>query len=938
MTTPEEQISGGFSAIVNTLVSGFVSALRQLDRLTGRTPAETELLGLARFQLLLALGPALAVNSGTIQPSPPNLGVATPSIVVLRFTTQDNDTRYVVYDTLGRLVGVYPDSPTVLAAVGITPHEPTPTPTPTPTPAPSPPAPVAAFSVLSTQPLTVSFINASTDAVSFLWDFGDGSSSTLSDPVHTYAVDGVYTVRLGVTGPGGTDFVTHSVTPSLSDDAIVDLAMLQLETQLGAGGGAVLSANIQDTPAQLANLITTPRMVTLRYTTNLGGTFYSYHDSSGRFVGSVSDDPNALAQLGIIPHALPSPVAAFTFSVNDPFNPTLVNFVDQSSGQIDTHQWDFGDGIPDVGPTPQHQYTAAGTYTVTLTVTGPGGSDQATRSIVVSDLATVVDFSWTVDPGNPLGVIFTNLTSPPADSYSWDFGDGSPLEGTFSPIHTYLAEGSYVAILTATAGGVDSAPVEKIVTVNAPAPVPTPGGNGWFSPGGQMLAFPGAQGYGALSRGGRGGRVIEVTNLNDSGPGSLREAAEATDPRIVVFRVAGIIDLLTNLRIRFPYLTIAGQTAPGGGILLRGPSRQGIRIDGAAHDIIIRYVRLRPGIPYFGTGGADTLTIMAGQKMILDHVSMSWSSDENLGILNVNLGSIQDITIQRTLNAEGFEGHSAGALVSGGGATVEEKEQNYRRLLNVDFHNNLFMTNNVRNPRLTAANVKVVNNVVHNWGSIAGSTTGGISVDYINNYYSHGPMSNLRFEGTWVLRHQTFDPTTPTILHPEPSIYIAGNICTTRPEFLDPNNDNWGFLRDAYLTSFLPARFRRFTPLAAAPMPIAIQATVDARSSVLQDAGANARLDGMGRWVPNSDSLDLRLLAEATTGSGPLAPPIDPVQGGGWPILDPGIAYQDSDHDGIPDEWEIAHGLDPNNPTDAQTLDVNGVSMLDHFLNGTQPS
>ena len=162
------------------------------------------------------------------------------------------------------------------------------------------------------------------------------------------------------------------------------------------------------------------------------------------------------------------------------------------------------------------------------------------------------------------------------------------------------------------------------------------------------LAFPSAEGYGRFARGGRGGRVIEVNNLNDNGPGSLRAAIEAEGPRTVVFNVSGLITLESRLIIRNPYLTIAGQTAPGKGICIRKYNMGML----GAHDVIVRYVRVRPGNISGQT--LDGMGMASSDNCIIDHCSISWTIDEAFSSRGA-----KNITLQRTLISEALAGTPA---------------------------------------------------------------------------------------------------------------------------------------------------------------------------------------------------------------------------------------------------------------------------------------
>ena len=236
-------------------------------------------------------------------------------------------------------------------------------------------------------------------------------------------------------------------------------------------------------------------------------------------------------------------------------------------------------------------------------------------------------------------------------------------------------------------------------------------------------AFPGAEGFGTATPGGRGGRVCTVTNLNNAGPGSLRSCVDMAGPRYVVFRTGGTIVLETRLNVTNPFITIAGQTAPGGGITLRmdpvSPTDLGT-MDVLTHDVVIRYLRFRPGNGTTGKDSDDALAIVnpGVSNVVVDHCSFSWAVDENVNTYD----GTTDITISNSIIAEGLNNsghprgaHSKGLLAGGVGAH------------NVSIHHNLFVSNVDRNPQVSGVSVADVrNNVVYNYGTGSGvsSTVG----------------------------------------------------------------------------------------------------------------------------------------------------------------------------------------------------------------------
>lgn len=441
----------------------------------------------------------------------------------------------------------------------------------------------------------------------------------------------------------------------------------------------------------------------------------------------------------------------------------------------------------------------------------------------------------------------------------------------------------------------------------------------------QQLAFPTAEGYGKYTVGGRGGRVIEVTNLNDAGDGSLRAAVEAEGPRTVVFRVSGTIDLKRPLTIRHPYLTIAGQTAPGDGICIK---RHPIEID--ADEVIIRYLRVRLG----AESGRDTDAVSSRRhrNIILDHLSTSWSIDECLSIYHCEY-----VTIQWCLVAESLAGsiHMKGSHGYGG-----IWGSNYCTM-----HHNLLAHHTSRNPRFAsgAGYNDYRNNVIYNWGFQ--SCYGGEElhptqrnpypftfINMVGNYYKAGPAT---LKGA--VRSRIVEPSYRRSIDNYGRWYVADN-------FVEGDRrvtaDNWdgGVQVD-------PAHFdtlRLAEPWEA--MPIREESAVKAYRAVLAEVGAT---------LPRRDAVDRRIIEEVRTGkatfegvsykrsnSEQLMNPdrpcgiIDsPLDVGGWPELKSVTAPADSDHDGMPDEWEKRNGLNPNDPTDRNRAGNEGYTMLEHYLN-----
>jgi len=415
-----------------------------------------------------------------------------------------------------------------------------------------------------------------------------------------------------------------------------------------------------------------------------------------------------------------------------------------------------------------------------------------------------------------------------------------------------------------------------------------------------LPAFPGAEGFGAQTPGGRGGKVIPVVNLKDSGPGSLRAACEAEGARIVIFRVAGIIDLKKNIKVTEPFLTLAGQTAPGDGVCLRG-----CEFEVRTHDVIVRYLRSRPGA---GSGKeVDAIGVGSGSyEVILDHCSATWSVDECLS----PSGSISNVTVQWCLIAEGLNHsvHHKGA--HGYGSLV-------RAVGGLSLHHNLWAHNNARNPRLGEnyhlppyPTFDVRNNVIYNYGDICSGMTGdNLSVNYVANYIRPGPSSNPR-HGVIV-----FTDTS------EANYFVADNV--VEGDAVATKDNGKLFDRTEFKGKNLVTREAQAF---ATPEIKTTSATV-ALEAVLKDVGATR---------PVRDAVDQQIVSDVRKRTGSI---IDsPNQVGGWPDYRTAALPVDSDGDGIPDKWEKKYRLDPNDPADANAdPDSDGYTNIEEYLNATHP-
>ncbi|KEY70576.1 hypothetical protein S7711_02726 [Stachybotrys chartarum IBT 7711] len=413
-------------------------------------------------------------------------------------------------------------------------------------------------------------------------------------------------------------------------------------------------------------------------------------------------------------------------------------------------------------------------------------------------------------------------------------------------------------------------------------------------------AFPGAEGFGRFASGGRQGTVYKVTNLNDSGAGSLRDAVSQRD-RIVVFAVGGVINITSRIVVaRNVY--IAGQTAPGDGITVYGDGWSWSN----ANDAIVRYVRIRMGRG--GESGKDAITIAEGARFVFDHVSVSWGRDETFSVS----GSAQNVTIQDSIIAQGLQTHSCGGLMETDGG--------------ISLFRNLYVDNNTRNPKVKGVN-DFQNNVVYNWGAgggyIAGDSAGASYANIVNNYYISGPSTSIT---AFSRGNQNFRACRSPFL-PPPLGRLADRL-DAKNNFYDPNRN--GALDGTALcessTCYSDILFQ--SSAFAYPGPVRLLSPQDAVATVLGGAGASRV----------RDEVDRDLVAQVRSYGTAGALISDEASFGGPGTVNGGTAPVDSDGDGIPDTWERANGLDPNDATDGMRIASNGYANLENYVNSLVPA
>lgn len=449
-------------------------------------------------------------------------------------------------------------------------------------------------------------------------------------------------------------------------------------------------------------------------------------------------------------------------------------------------------------------------------------------------------------------------------------------------------------------------------------------------------AFPGATGGGAVSVGGRGGAVIMVTNLNSSGPGSLLACLQASGPRTCVFRVGGRINMTTGgLYFSNPYVTIAGQTAPGEGVMITGPGINAHLVAIDAHDVIWRYTRVAHGYNQAahdqfiaaGDANAANFTMFSGAyNVIVDHNSSWWNQDEGLswgggGTAPAN----RNITYSYNIQAEGIDGHQTGALISGAndGTTV-----------GIDLHHNLMMNNNHRAPLVRTTDFRMVNNIVYNFRlrfvQIGG--VGAKSMDFIGNIFRLGPL-NFSGNSSYPNEHEFLVSSTGA------SIYLSRNRGFSQS---NPDGNQWVMVYNSAGSENGPegsptsTSQQRLTPLAnTLAYPIASEPVESLEANLLPDVGHSRALNCDGTWRSVRNSVDARLINQYNTNTGNSFLLARETDVGGFPSMSGGTPCADADLDGMPDVWETAHGLNPNNAADRNgDLDADGFTNLEEYLNG----
>ena len=457
-------------------------------------------------------------------------------------------------------------------------------------------------------------------------------------------------------------------------------------------------------------------------------------------------------------------------------------------------------------------------------------------------------------------------------------------------------------------------------------------------------AFPGAEGFGRYVSGGRGGKVYHVTNLEDSGTGSLRWAISQNGSRTIVFDVSGTIHLKSVLNIKGGNLTIAGQTAPGDGICIAD-----YPVSIQANNVILRYLRFRLGNKYVTENGADSWDGLGGmdqQDIMVDHCSVSWSIDECLSIYGV-----KNSTVQWCISSQSLQdaGHSKGAHGYGGNWGGS----------GVTYHHNLMAHHESRVPRLGPRyttqldeRLDMRNNVLYNWAGNGCYGGEAMKVNIVNNYYKPGPgtaqisaVRQRRIAGIGIRTSQyvkTYPAYQPTE-HIWGKFYVDGNV---NSKYSDVTNDNWTYGiynqitnsdNDNLFTATTKDTIKLSQPIDF--VYVTTHTAAEAYNKVLAYAGCCLTRDEVDQLIINDTQNGLA----THTGSGNHNGMIDsqednkPVDAdanwSAWPTLNSTDAPVDTDGDGMPDSWETANGLNPNDAKDGSSVGEDGYTNLENYLN-----
>jgi pectate lyase len=439
-----------------------------------------------------------------------------------------------------------------------------------------------------------------------------------------------------------------------------------------------------------------------------------------------------------------------------------------------------------------------------------------------------------------------------------------------------------------------------------------------------VKVFPGAMGFGTDTPGGRGGKIIYVTNLNDSGTGSLRAALLDANPRTVLFKVSGTITLASDIIVKKPFLTIAGQTAPGEGVQIKGAQ---IKI--ATHDVLIRYLKMRTGDENNSSNPADRDSVTlnhdtSAYNIVVDHSTLIWGPD--IGGISF-LNGVHDATVSNSIVGEGLyiSNHPEANLAETGHSmamNITELSSSFHPT-RITVHHNLLTTASDRNPRVIGGeNIDIVNNVIYNWRN-SPSQGNPRSLNLIKNFYIKGPMSNK----------------SSSLVAWDPRVEAGGTLRTG--SVFESGNLTEGFttVRGGSSSVYAKSAFAPYSFSGADTPQVAY-------TKIVNDAGADLQVAGAdGKLVVIRDSVDQRIINNLITRTGTFFNGVNANGIAGfpsitWPTLKAGTPATDNDNDGMPDAWEsqVFGNTSRGSSTDSKgDFDSDGYTDLEEYLNRTNP-
>jgi hypothetical protein len=658
------------------------------------------------------------------------------------------------------------------------------------------------------------------------------------------------------------------------------------------------------------------------------------------------------AKITVYSHADPSKIATATVTITVPSAVNSVSVSPSSTTVATGGKQQFTASVS--GTTTNKSVTwkaARGTISTSGAYTAPGstGSDTVTATSV-ANTSKSASAAITVGAATVTSVIVSPASTSTTTGSTLTFK--ATVNGTVSDKSvTWKAQSG-----TISAGGVYAAPSKAgtdVVTATSDADANKSGSAtiAVSTPGGPLAAFPGAQGGGATAIGGRGGKVMEVTTLADSGSGSLRACIEASGARNCVFRVAGIISPQSTLKVQNPFLTIACQTAPGE-IIIGGPKIAGDALFITTHDVIVRYCTFSADNIHIAAGpSTGTMNIEIANNnnynIIFDHITTRWAGNKLWLALSNYVGPNHGITTQWSMFYEPHAAHPVGpgtgtnpgcsATSSSPCFSASEKD--------IDFHHNIFANMSHRIPESTNYSTRWINNIVYNWQYYASEWLGAMHVDEIGNKYVAGNLNPA------AQKHEIHFTTDSPPLPGNPSVYLHGNI---GPNQSDPNGNQYNMAaqisgENGNETGAIPSNWIRTSPMAGTAIPIVADSVTNLDSILLPTIGNSHHLDCNGNWVSHRDNADTRIINQYKNKSA----------GGFWPngITDAGAtsiptpssgwtdqpvtnfsACAESQHDGIPDAWKSAHGLSTTDPNLHSDTAPNGYTWLENYMNGPSGS